>query len=494
NYEKVVQYGLFDDPNFIADIKFRIASLKAEQLLAKNSNNANAFLMVANAALHNEQFKQAEKAFIKALYLNKNIASGHTGLGLTFLQQGKPFNAEDEFKEALKLNSRDAEAYMGLATLQKRRLDYPLAISYAQKAINSAPNESKYRTELGKIYLDKQDFSRAITELNKVNTAESNYWLGVTYLTQSNDSEAKKYFLKSLGQNPYDARPYKDLGKIFINEGELFEARNYLEDAIGLDTNYADAYFLLGVIDEMEGDKILAANNFIISYTIDPTSVDAYKKAYKLFEAEGEMDKFFLPRPKFVPNEEEREYIIKLFYIISLRNKAQINYYDNILTHCRYGLNMLSSDYEGLYALRSSTANLLGKTKGIYTESLNLIPPKRFVPVHQQWLDALWWDTNSLYKQLYVYELGIYSTNKKYQEIKEKVNNVVQTAEGKLMTFNNDLISMLNKWDSISLDEVLTASGYDIKEIKTLQEKSNAVTERTDEAFAILSQKGYSDK
>ena len=50
---------------------------------------------------------------------------------------------------------------------------------------------------------------------------------------------------------------------------------------------------------------------------------------------------------------------------------------------------------------------------------------------------------------------------------------------------------MLDKWDEISLDEVLVASGFEMSLIDSLAEKTKAVDERTEETAEMLKQKGY---
>lgn len=491
NYEKVIQLGSSDDPNFIKEIKFRIAALKAQQMLATNHNNTNAYILVGEAAFENEQYNQAKKAFIKVLSLNKNIASAHLGLGKAYMFLGKPFLAEEELNKAVGTRATSADAYLYLGIINKRRLNFPAAISNIKKALSLSSTNNDYYIELGRTYLDMEDYKDAINVFSKAKNSEGYYWLGVAYLADKQLASAKSNLLKSIGMNPYDARPYKDIGKIYLAEDDLIEARRYLENAIALDTNYADAYYELGLLDEMESDKIGAANNFIVSYSIDPTSVEAYKKAYYIFEEEGRLDKFFLPRPRFVPNKQEREYVIKLLYLLSVYVNEEIKFYDMILNNCKYGLTRVSTDLEGLYVQRKAYTQALGATKGIYSQLLSLTPPPRFAKIHTEFLDALWWQSNSCYKAIYALQLGVFGTNEKAQEINQKVEDTMATASEKFGVFTTDLIQTFNNWDPISLDEVIISSGYEANKIQEVNEKAQSVDERSDEAMEILTKSGY---
>lgn len=489
NYQKAVQLGDKRDSIFVNEINYRIALIKASELLQKNPNDTNAFLLLGRAALNNEQYKQAKLAFLKVLNTNQKIASAHEGLGQTFLHLGKPLYAEDEFNKALQLNSRLVEAYIGLGIINQRRFDYNKAISYYRKAASLNNRAYDAYIHLGNAYLEMGNVKQAINEFSKANNAEGYYWLGFSYLINNDLQQSKAYFKKSININPFDARPYKDLARIYLQEEELLETRNLLDNAIGLDTNYSDAYFLLGLLDELESNKISAARNYVLAYTIDPTSISAYKKAYAIFKDENELDKFNIPRPKFVPDTAEREFLIRILYLEGLHIKAATHYLNKMLSNCRFGFLAIPKDYIGMQTIEQVCSHYLSTLKGLYREVSELEAPPRFVSIKDAFLEYLWSDANFINKELVYIKLGIYPNNAKSVD----VLNTVDTAKNEIALTKNSFYNLLStlkqKCDPISYDELTSYSGFDDKDWGIYNEKFKAIEERTQQALAVITPK-----
>lgn len=486
NYQKAVQLGNKNDSIFINEINYRIALIKATELLQKNENDSNAYLLLGRAALNNEQYKQAKLAFLKVLNKNTKLALAHEGLGQTFLHLGKPLFAEDEFNKALKLNSRLVDAYIGLGIINQRRFDYNKALSYYRKAASLNTKTYEAYIHIGEAYLEMGNVKQAITEFSKANNAEGYYWLGFSYLVNKNPDQAKAYFKKSININPFDARPYKDLARIYLQDEELLETRNLLDNAIGLDTNYSDAYYLLGLLDELESNKISAAKNYLLAYTIDPTSISSFKKAYEIFKEEGELDKFNLPRPKFVPNTAEREFLIRILYLESLHIKAATNYLNRMLANCRFGFLAIPQDYLGKETINQAFSNYLAIIKGLYSEVSNLKAPPRFTSVKDAFLEYLWSDANFIHKELVYIKMGIYPNNEKSQDIISSIDMAKNEIALKKDSFYNLLTTLKQKCDPISYDELTSFSGFDDNDWGIYNEKFKAIEERTQQALAVI--------
>ncbi|MGD9581639.1 MAG: tetratricopeptide repeat protein, partial [Vampirovibrionia bacterium] len=443
-------------------------------------------LLLGQAALDNEQYKQAKLAFLKVLNKNQKSAKAHEGLGETFLHLGKPLYAEDEFNKALQLSPGLIDSYIGLGIINQRRFDYNKALSYYRKAASINRNYYKAYIKLGEAYLEMGNVKQAITEFSKANNAEGNYWLGFSYLVNNDYTKAKAYFEKSININPFDARPYKDLSRIYLQEEELLKTRNLLDNAIGLDTNYSDAYYLLGLLDELESNKTSAAKNYILAYTIDPTSVSAYKKAYEIFKDEGELDKFQVPRPKFIPNSEEREFLIRILYLEGYHLKAATNYLNNMLANCRFGFLAIPQDYIGKETISNTCSNYLSIVKGIYNEVNELKAPAKFASVKEAFMEYLWSDANFIHKELTYIQLGIYPNNEKSVNLLASIDSAKNEIAMKKNSFYNLISTLKQKCDPISYDELTTYSGFDDSEWNIYNEKFKAIEERTLQALAAI--------
>ena len=66
--------------------------------------------------------------------------------------------------------------------------------------------------------------------------------LGAILLKLGRTKEAKPVLEKTIGLEPAFAKPYEDLGMLYLNEDNAEQAIRYFEDAIRLDSNQASAY------------------------------------------------------------------------------------------------------------------------------------------------------------------------------------------------------------------------------------------------------------
>jgi tetratricopeptide (TPR) repeat protein/transglutaminase-like putative cysteine protease len=485
-YQKIINYGS-TDKSFLDNIKFNLARVKAEKLIEQNKNNTSAYIMLGEAALENDQFEQAKEAFIKALSINKNIASAHTGLGKAYFFLGNTRDAEDELKKAIRSSSAQKEALLYLGIISKRRLDYKEAINYISRAISLDRNNNQYHIELGKVYMDLEDYKKAINTFSKATNAEGSYMLGLAYFYDGQQAEAIPHFKKAISLDPYDARAYKELGKIYLDQANYIDARNYIERAVDLDTNYADAYYVLGLLNEYEGDKVTAAFNFVVSYSINQSSVDAYKKAYEIYKELDELDKFNLPRPRYIPTKEDREYLIRLLYLESIHIQDNMDFVEKVLNFSPNGFVIVSNDVVGKTILKKAESEYLAKLRALYNNALETLkPPPKFSSVNQLFLNRLWTEANFHHKQLHFIDVGIFG---------DKGEGVIMNDE--LIQGQNDILSlnekfysfvdqMYSKWDSISVDEITRGAGFRPSEVDLLTQKVLALQARTDEAMQRL--------
>ena len=80
--------------------------------------------------LMQSKFKQAEQAFKEAIKLNPDYEGIHTNLGTVYAAQGKLENALPEFQEALKNNLHSAELNYNVASCLDKMGRYSEAVEY----------------------------------------------------------------------------------------------------------------------------------------------------------------------------------------------------------------------------------------------------------------------------------------------------------------------------------------------------------------------------
>lgn len=116
--------------------------------------------------------------------------------GWTLLQQGKPAEADKQFRAALALAPEDPASLNGLGWTLMNTGRHPEAEAIFQKLVTAIPNHPAALNGLGQIYLARRDYAKAEPPFLKAAAlGASASWYGLTrmYLLQGKYPEAEKY-------------------------------------------------------------------------------------------------------------------------------------------------------------------------------------------------------------------------------------------------------------------------------------------------------------
>ena len=158
-------------------------------------------------------------------------------------------DAENLYKEAIKLDKNNAEAYnlIGVLKLQE---NYPvLAIDYILKAISIDPQEYFYET-LFQAYIRNRDYGGITANEETIKTLFPNSFsllfdLALAFKNQKNHSKALKYYEKALRINPMSYDAWSNVANIYSIEGRTSDAVSAMEVCYNLRPKDDDtAYFM----------------------------------------------------------------------------------------------------------------------------------------------------------------------------------------------------------------------------------------------------------
>jgi len=148
----------------------------------------------------------------------------HARQGEAFATKREYAKAIDEYRRAIRLNSRSADYYDGLGNAYNRLGQYAAACKAFSKAIGLDPQNPYFHNNLGE-----------------------------THVLQGNLAGAQREFLRRIQLHPDDAFAARtSLGVILIHEGQVDEGRRQLLAALRIysqraprqDVMTADAYFM----------------------------------------------------------------------------------------------------------------------------------------------------------------------------------------------------------------------------------------------------------
>ena len=193
------------------------------------SNNAGiCYLRMGNHAQAETQFQQALKLRKLGLY--------YSNLGLALVHQTKNKSAADAFEKAVKLDNKDFSSW----------------------------------TQLGRLYAEKKDFSKARNAWKQAallnNNAELQNNLGITYLQQGKYQLARIRFQKAVELGPAYALAHFNLGVALQNESKLEQATESYEKSIQLQPKAFQPHLNLGILYQKLAKKdaaIRSLENFI---------------------------------------------------------------------------------------------------------------------------------------------------------------------------------------------------------------------------------------
>jgi Tfp pilus assembly protein PilF len=155
---------------------------------------------------------------------------------------GNAFRQRQNFKRFLHnatVNPRDADAHVQLGMIYLERRQETRALEHLNKAFEIDSNEVDANYELGKIARRNGDLQKAIEHFSTVveqndKHALSEVWreIGATYLDAGMYSEARVALEKFVERRPVDAEGLYYLGKVLKNQGEPDRAREMFEQAV----------------------------------------------------------------------------------------------------------------------------------------------------------------------------------------------------------------------------------------------------------------------
>jgi len=183
-------------------------------------------------------------------------AASHTTAGLAAFDAGDMAKAEQEFRDAIALDPKQARAQFGLGNVLVRQGRLPEAEQSFRAALAADPNLA---------------------------SAQAN--LGVTYYQMGQLAQAATAFEGALRLEPDDAATLYLLGAVRLQENNLAEAEKLLLRARERKASLPEVYYGLGVLYRLKGQKddaIAAFEKFLeIGPGQDPTAMDFARQELK---------------------------------------------------------------------------------------------------------------------------------------------------------------------------------------------------------------------
>jgi predicted Zn-dependent protease len=172
-------------------------------------------------------------------------------LALCYMDMRRYDDARRAFAAQYGFAPESASAYLVAARMLLRREYLPVALSFAQKAIELDPALPLAHELLGEIALASSRFDEAIAEFEKEkarNPLEPSVYdrLGDAYSREAKYDDAQRNLQRAVLLEPNSTGPYILLGKTMLKKTDPVAAATYLEHAERLDPGNYITHSLLG--------------------------------------------------------------------------------------------------------------------------------------------------------------------------------------------------------------------------------------------------------
>jgi len=223
-------------------------------------------ILRAEDQIHSADFSAGERELEKIAREDPNLYIAPFLLGETAARRQDWTKSADEFKRCLQLNPNFDQAMTGLARALYFSGNVDEATQWAKSALKLNPMNYKALYELGSIEAHS-DKAGAISDFEKAIAIQDNFAplhrdLGMIYFEQQNYSKAAKQLKRAAELGTNDARLFNFLGICYDRTGRLAQAVETYHRALRMDEGLAEAHLNLGFTYHRLGREMLARGEY----------------------------------------------------------------------------------------------------------------------------------------------------------------------------------------------------------------------------------------
>lgn len=264
-----------------------LARIRARERNAR-LRQSNILTSRAETQLENGEIESAISNYREALSLNSNNADAALGLSDALIAKGIEASGEDQdgsvlayFEEASKLNPKNEVAFLKIGEIHDTAGRNSEAIANYEKALALDTELSAVYFPLGMAYAEAGNDTKAEEYLLKAevvgaSTSESLTTRAVILSRQGRNDEAILLFDRAISIDPAQGGPYSEKARLFIRMGREDDAYRALRQGSDAAPGSAAVWFDLGVLAYNRGDYATAVNAYLRVIELDPASAQAH--------------------------------------------------------------------------------------------------------------------------------------------------------------------------------------------------------------------------
>ena len=231
--------------------QFLRAATKLKPTAQTEEGLARAWLSLAHVIASTKP-SEAITAYQEVAKLQPKDPEPHLSAGFLLEKQGQPEQAEQEYKQALALDNKSADAITGLINLYMRGKRFPEAEELLRKLVDLRPDDPNVHLQLGRVLAAAGKRDDAIAELQAAAKATPGdmalrHDLGDLYLDAGKYDLAVAQYKPLVEGTPNDYDLHMSYGRALLLLHDFPEAQRQFTAAVNLKPDSGDAYWQLAV-------------------------------------------------------------------------------------------------------------------------------------------------------------------------------------------------------------------------------------------------------
>lgn len=242
----------------------KIAEMCVREGLKKDA--AEEYIKIADVHLKNNEVKEAEDSYNKALSIEPGNRKAELGIGNLRLKQDKLQDGIGILEGILEKRPDDVNTLILFTDACFKSGDYLKAEENLKHLITIEPNNPAHRERLGYVYLKKGRFSEAISEFRSItdNYIQNNEYDKLKKIAQDvleadhKNIDAHTMFIDIYGKTGNEGgkiTEYLAIADIYVEQSLLEKAANIYKEVLSIDPNNMEAKSRLEAITVKEAPK-----------------------------------------------------------------------------------------------------------------------------------------------------------------------------------------------------------------------------------------------
>jgi tetratricopeptide (TPR) repeat protein len=223
----------------------------------------------------------SERLWTHVLAIEPNSPLAEYNLAYALARQGRPAEAIEHYRQAVKLRPDDAEAHYNWGNALVRLGKPAEAIEHYRQALSIRPGYAEAHYNWGVMLAQQGRLGEAIEhyrqalELRPDDADVLNHW-GDALARQGRPAEAIEHYQRALGIKPYFAEAHMNFGMALAQQGKPAEAIERYQQALTIRPDFADAHYNWGHALTQQGKPAEAIGHYREALRIQPGYAEAH--------------------------------------------------------------------------------------------------------------------------------------------------------------------------------------------------------------------------